>query len=108
MTEEKFISPFPQPTGLIAELLVCLNEELTEVGQRICKAQRFGLDEVQKDQPYTNEQRIMLEMADLLAVLEMLQEHNVLVVDKKQFDFLKKEKCKKLKKYLQSLNNLNK
>ena len=55
-------------------LLICLNEECHEVGQRVDKALRFGLEEAQPGQPYTNAERIYSEFADLLGVMEMLQE----------------------------------
>lgn len=49
-------------------LLCCLAEECTEVGQRVSKALRFGLREVQPMQPLNNAERIREEMRDLLAV----------------------------------------
>lgn len=55
-------------------LLIKLWEECDEVGQRCAKALRFGLMEVQKEQPYNNAVRIMHEYFDLLAVVELLQE----------------------------------
>lgn len=55
-------------------LLACLAEECHEVGQRALKAQRFGLLEVQPEQDKTNWQRIQDELADLLAVMEMLED----------------------------------
>lgn len=59
-------------------LLVKAAEESNEVGQRCTKALRFGLNETQKDQPLNNATRIMEEFADLLAVIEILQEENQL------------------------------
>lgn len=49
-------------------LLVCLAEECDEVGQRVMKALRFGLDEVQKGQEFNNSERIVDELEDLVAV----------------------------------------
>ena len=49
-------------------LLTCLAEECTEVGQRVTKALRFGLAEVQAGQTLTNRQRIAEEYRDLVAV----------------------------------------
>jgi len=54
-------------------LLTILDEECHEVGQRTTKALRFGLDEVQEGQSMTNAERIMVEMADLIAVYDMLE-----------------------------------
>lgn len=55
-------------------LLSCLAEECCEVGQRVSKAMRFGLTEVQPGQPLTNAQRIAAEFHDVLAVVEMLED----------------------------------
>lgn len=62
-------------------LLTIAAEECNEVAQRISKALRFGMEQVQKahdDQPeqnprqLTNRQRIREEFIDLVAVLEMI------------------------------------
>lgn len=53
-------------------LLAILLEESHEVGQRATNALRFGLAEVQPGQVLDNASRIMVEMADLMAVYEML------------------------------------
>ena len=52
--------------------LTCLAEESVEVAQRADKAVRFGLEEVQPDQPLTNRQRLEQELGDLLGVCDML------------------------------------
>lgn len=48
-------------------LLTCLGEEGCEVGQRVTKALRFGVDEVQPGQPDTNGERIRFEVYDTIA-----------------------------------------
>ena len=53
-------------------LLTILAEECAEVAQRVSKAVRFGLAEVQPGQEKTNAQRIMDEMNDLCAVYLLL------------------------------------
>lgn len=53
-------------------LLTILAEECAEVAQRVSKAIRFGLTEVQPGQPLTNAKRIEHEMLDLLAAWNML------------------------------------
>jgi phosphoribosyl-ATP pyrophosphohydrolase len=58
-------------------LLGCLAEECAEVAIRASKAQRFGLDEVQPGQGLSNGQRIIEEVNDLFAVLEMLTPHGL-------------------------------
>lgn len=59
-------------------LLTCLAEECTEVGQRVSKALRFGLDEVQAGQNLTNRQRIAEEYRDLVAVANILVEEGIM------------------------------
>lgn len=59
-------------------LLTCLAEECDEVGQRVMKALRFGLTEVQKEQPYNNAERIVGELHDLLAVACILWREGVI------------------------------
>jgi len=57
------------PMTLDEHLLICLAEECSEVVQRITKALRFGLDEVQPGQEFTNSQRIGQELIDVAADL---------------------------------------
>jgi hypothetical protein len=53
-------------------LLLVMAEECAEVAQRVSKAIRFGIDEIQPGQSLTNAERIMQEMDDLEAVRLML------------------------------------
>lgn len=59
-------------------LLTCLAEECTEVGQRVTKALRFGLNEVQPGQPLTNAQRIVEELNDLWSVAYILLDEGII------------------------------
>lgn len=59
-------------------LLSCLAEECCEVGQRVSKALRFGLSEVQAGQPLTNAERIAEELRDLWSVVLMLSDEGQL------------------------------
>ena len=59
-------------------LLACLAEECDEVGQRVMKALRFGLREVQAGQPLTNDDRICDELRDLIAVAHILHSEGVI------------------------------
>jgi NTP pyrophosphatase (non-canonical NTP hydrolase) len=59
-------------------LLLCLAEECDEVGQRVMKALRFGLDEVQPSQPLNNAERIVEELRDLISVAEILRGRGIL------------------------------
>lgn len=47
-------------------------EECAEIIQRVTKAKRFGLREVQPAQDLSNAQRIAYEVNDLIAVIDML------------------------------------
>jgi len=60
-------------------LLTCLAEECAEVAQRVSKALRFGTTEIQQGQPLDNAARIMSEINDLIAVIEILQTVKVLL-----------------------------
>lgn len=53
-------------------LLWVLAEECAEVAQRASKAARFGIDEIQPGQEFTNEERLWQEMNDLAGVAEMI------------------------------------
>lgn len=59
-------------------LLTCLAEECAEVAQRVSKALRFGLTEVQPGQPLNNAERIAEEIKDLLSVAAILERHGIL------------------------------
>jgi NTP pyrophosphatase (non-canonical NTP hydrolase) len=59
-------------------LLTCLAEECAEVAQRVSKALRFGLDEVQPGQASNNAERIADELADLIAVAEILADYDII------------------------------
>jgi len=65
-------------------LLECLSEECNEVGQRVSKALRFSLQEIQPGQPLNNAERIVEELRDVLAVTLILIEEGVLP----NFDFV--------------------
>jgi len=52
-------------------LLICLAEECSEITQRVSKALRFGLTEVQPGWNADNITRLCSEVNDLLGVVEM-------------------------------------
>ncbi len=63
-------------------LLTQLQEECAEVIQEVSKSKRFGLHEVYTGPGATglsNIQRVYREVIDVLAIIEMLQEDQVLV-----------------------------
>lgn len=59
-------------------LLICLIEEAAEVVQASCKALRFGLDEIYRPIAKTNRERIVDELTDLHATMEVCQSIDVL------------------------------
>ena len=80
-------------------LLIILAEECNEVAQRAAKALRFGLkdpDGSEPGQPYTNKDRLILEINDLSAVIEMVFGKQEIISQ-----MLKDDKKKKVEKYLE-------
>lgn len=71
---DRFVSPAPLPSDHQRELLVIAMEECAEAAQRISKAIRFGLDEVQPGHGMTNLDRAAQELGDLDGALAMLLE----------------------------------
>lgn len=78
-------------------LLSCLIEECAEVIQRATKVQRFGLHEVQPEQSLTNEVRLRIEVADLMATLRLLQDEGM---NLEPLDDMVHSKIAKVKKYM--------
>ena len=58
-------------------LLWNLAEECAEVAQRVSKAARFGLSEIQPGQTFTNAERIMHEWADACGAIEKMIEEGI-------------------------------
>lgn len=80
-------------------LLIHVGEECAEVAQRCSKALRFGLNEVQRDQPDNNQKRILQELNDLIAVVEMLFDCPIEDVINRSEVVAKKEKVEKYLRY---------
>jgi hypothetical protein len=68
---ERFITPCELPTAHEREILTILIEEAAEVQQRATKLLRFGRDEIQPGQTLTNAERLSLEIADFLALVDL-------------------------------------
>lgn len=96
----RFISPCMPPEGRDRELLTVLAEECAVVQQRICKALRFGLEEVQPGQPHNNAFRIGLELGDLLEVVDRCLELDLIPVG--SINQGRANKVKQLAKFLQN------
>jgi hypothetical protein len=83
-------------------LLICLAEECAEIIQRVSKAIRFGLQEVQPGQLLTNAQRIVEEVHDFCGVLELLTEDGTFgKLSDQEIQIAIEAKKKKLEKYMQ-------
>ena len=99
MSDDKFITPCVLPNDYEREVLTILMEECAEVIQRASKAIRFGLSEVQPDQPYTNSERLAFEIGDVVTMIELCQEAEMVSV---YIPIRRKTvKREKLKKYMQ-------
>lgn len=79
-------------------------EECNELSQRASKAIRFGLEEVQEGQKLNNTERMINEFNDLMAVVEMMDDLNIMPVPHRlQYRIAKKRKIRKWIKYSQDL-----
>lgn len=55
-------------------LLVCLAEECSEIQKAVTKSLRFGLEDRGPKGLTTNQEDISIELTDMLAIVEMLNE----------------------------------
>jgi hypothetical protein len=81
-------------------LLITLAEECSEIQQAVCKALRFGLENVSPVENKKNKLMIMDEYYQLCATIELLQKENILPTygSAKILD-IKENKKSKIKKY---------
>lgn len=91
-------------------LLIIFAEECNEISQRATKALRFGINEIQEGQSKSNSERIKYELNDLFAVMEMLQEEEMLphIMYDRDMVKLKRDKIEKYFKYCEEIGTLNK
>ena len=99
MTKDRFITQHPLPEGREREILNILIEECAEVQQRVTKALRFGLDEIQEGQALTNAERIAIEVGDLQEMLHMCLNEGILNMH--YMDMGQLSKRRQLAKYMQ-------
>jgi NTP pyrophosphatase (non-canonical NTP hydrolase) len=59
------------------EVMDILQEECAEVIQAVSKISRFGLDNLKPGKPKTNREHLEEELGDLYAMIEILQEMDV-------------------------------
>ena len=97
---DRYRSPFPLPTDREREILIVLIEEAAEIQHRATKALRFGLDESQPGNLYTNRERLAAEIGDLLAVVGLAGREGI--VPRNHIAITRQRKDQKLAKYLQT------
>lgn len=82
-------------------LMVVAMEECAEIQQAIAKSLRFGLQDHRPETPtMTNEQEILTEYYQLMAVMEMLQEESLHLPDAEVIQQIKQQKKAKVLKYM--------
>lgn len=74
-----------------------LSEECAEVIQAISKVHRFGLDNYKPGKPKTNREHLEEELGDLLAMIDILEDMEVVSWD--NLEIAKQAKIEKLKKW---------
>lgn len=84
-------------------LLVCLMEECAEVQQAVAKSLRFGLEDHHPERPdLTNEAEILTEFYQLVAVMDLLQEEEIIAtLSEVEVERIKKRKLEKLDEYME-------
>ncbi len=83
-------------------LLVCLMEESAEIAQAAAKSIRFGLDDSHPERMgETNEEDLLEELYQCIAVVEMLQENkNLKILTNEEIRCIKNKKKEKMIKYM--------
>jgi len=61
----------------INEVMNILSEECAEVIQAVSKINRFGIDNYKPGKPKTNREHLEEELGDLMAMIDILQEMDV-------------------------------
>jgi len=79
------------------EVMNILSEECAEVIQAISKCHRFGIDNYKPGKPKTNREHLEEELGDLYAMIEILQEMDV--VSWNNIELAAEAKREKLKKW---------
>ena len=79
------------------EVMDILQEECAEVIQAVSKISRFGLDNVKPGKPKTNREHLEEELGDLYAMINILQEMDI--VSWSKIEAASNAKIEKLKKW---------
>lgn len=98
---------FNQLTAKEIELLGATLEECGEVVQECGKTLRHGLESYRPTDPNraTNREKLISELADVVAMVELLEEHGIL--DLWNFEELKAKKKDRFYQYAHHINDLN-
>ena len=87
-------------------LLVILIEECAEVSKEVSKALRFGMKDHAPGETMKNDEKISIEIGDLVAAMEMLYEAGVIREPKSGDIEKKKVKVEKYLNYSKSVGKL--
>ena len=79
------------------EVMDILQEECAEVIQAVSKISRFGLDNFKPGKPKTNREHLEEELGDLMAMIDILQEMDI--VSYANIEAASAAKHEKLKKW---------
>lgn len=79
------------------EILNILSEECAEVIQSISKCNRFGMENLKPGYGKTNREHLEDELGDVLAMIDIMLEHDIITGDK--LDEAKQKKFDKLKRW---------
>jgi len=96
---------FPKATKMDSqtkEVMDILQEECAEVIQAISKISRFGLDNFKPGKPKTNREHLEEELGDLMAMIDILQQLDI--VSYTNIELASQAKIEKLKKWSNIFN----
>ena len=79
------------------EILDITQEECAEVVVAVSKISRFGIDNLKPGKPKTNREHLEEEVGDLLAMVDLMIEHNI--IDTDSINIARAAKKDKLKKW---------
>ena len=87
-------------------LLTCLMEECAEIQKAAVKALRFGLDDNAPGSDSDNAEDISAEIADLFAVVEMLNDEQIIPAKTRaEIETLINKKKSKVERYMEYAKN---
>lgn len=79
------------------EILDITQEECAEVVVAVSKISRFGIDNLKPGKPKTNREHLEEEVGDLLAMVDLMIEHNI--IDNDSINIARAAKKDKLKQW---------